>query len=105
MADNILSKQERLQKMREDKRLRMAKKKAAEDRITGGNSILNASSISNKFIDDILNDKDPFAAEVEEEKQEMVARVKLEELKSSTYVVDMEIPAPIVKPESYTASV
>jgi len=29
----------------------------------------------------------------------------LEELKTSTYVVDMEIPAPIVKPETYDAMV
>lgn len=92
--------------MREDKRLRDLKKKQQEERITGGNQVFggSAASISNKFIEDILNDKDPFQVETEESKVEVQVKT-LEELKTSTYVVDMEIPAPIVKPECYDAMV
>lgn len=55
MADLIQSKQERLQKMREQKRARDAEKKAKQDKITGGmsSSLLadSKASISNAFID------------------------------------------------------
>ena len=54
MTDLILSKQERLQKMREQKRARDAEKKAKQDKISGGMSSVFAdskASISNAFID------------------------------------------------------
>ena len=74
MTDNIISKQERLQKwvhfssltlyrMREQKRIRDAEKKARQDKITGGGALGGdgKASISNAFIETILRDEDPFA--------------------------------------------
>ena len=56
MADLILGKQERLAKMREQKRKRDAEKKAKQDALTGGmsGSVFGAdgrANISNAFID------------------------------------------------------
>ena len=71
MADLILGKQERLAKMREQKRKRDAEKKAKQDALTGGmsGSVFGAdgrANISNAFIDQILRDEDPFAPKEEQ---------------------------------------
>jgi hypothetical protein len=100
MADLILGKQERLAKMREQKRKRDAEKKAKQDALTGGmgGSVFGAdgrANISNAFIDQILRDEDPFAPK--EEQKSMIqddGKAQLEPLKVSGYVVDMEVPPP-----------
>jgi hypothetical protein len=80
--------------MREQKRVRDATKKAAQDKITGG--LVGAmqegkANISNAFIDQILRDEDPFAY-LNEEKKDESSQPKIE-LKLSCFVVDMEIPS------------
>lgn len=50
------------------------------------------ASISNDFIDKILRDEDPF---MKEDEKENASEKPKEELKRSSYVVDMQIPAPV----------
>ena len=50
-------------RMREQKRIRDAEKKARQEKITGGGALGadGKASISNAFIETILRDEDPFA--------------------------------------------
>ena len=95
MADLILGKQERLAKMREQKRKRDADKKAKQDALMGGSSASlfgtdGKSNISNAFIDSILRDEDPFTANLEsKDAPVLVNNSGKDPLKVSSYVIDM----------------
>lgn len=83
MADLILGKQERLAKMREQKRKRDAEKKAKADALMGGNSGSmfgndGKANISNAFIDSILRDEDPFTPKEEAKKDGPIMVEKVE---------------------------
>ena len=83
--------------MREQKRIRDEAKKAREQKITGGGALGadGKASISNAFIDQILRDEDPFAQPDDSANQSQILEKVKEECKISSYVVDMQIPAPV----------
>lgn len=93
MADLILSKQERLQKMREEKRKRDQAKIERQKKLTGGLTAgeLGKTQISNNIIDSILRDEDPFSVPEENKEEEEKSKA---ELKESNYVIDMSIYPP-----------
>jgi hypothetical protein len=81
--------------MREDKRKRDEDRKVRQQRLTGGGASMfgadGAPQIDNAFIDKILRDEDPYEHK-EEKKEEEKESVKL---KTSSYVIDMEIHPPV----------
>jgi len=83
--------------MREQKRKRDEEKKAKMNYLTGGTSG-DKSVITNAYLDQILNDEDPFAPKVTEAgATSQVTRIVGEKvaLATSSYVVDLQIPAPV----------
>ena len=83
--------------MREQKRIRDEEKKRKHNAITGGNSVGTdgRQNISNAFIDQILNDEPLFPQANETTNQSQFIEKPKEELKVSSYVVDLQIPAPV----------
>jgi len=79
-------------RMREQKRKRDEEKKAKMDQLNF-KFPEGKTSIDNDIINQILNDEDPFAPkEVQQQVEEKAERT---ELKVSTFVIDMQIPAPV----------
>jgi len=87
--------------MREQKRKRDEEKKAKMDQLNF-KFPEGKTSIDNDIINQILNDEDPFAPK--EVQQQLEEKVERTELKVSTFVIDMQIPAP-EKPITYDRQV
>lgn len=77
--------------MREQKRKRDEEKKAKMNYLTGGTNSGDKNVITNAYLDQILNDEDPFAPKVTEASAAAKTRVvgEMEPLLTSTYVIDI----------------